>query len=61
MCHQMVYALGVGVGGSMGGMVTRARLRYTEDYLTPNICGLIKPAAMEKLMPFPFKIHTVAS
>ena len=40
-------------------MVTRAGLRYT-DYLTPGICSLIKPAAMEKLMSsFRAKIHTV--
>ena len=28
-------------------MVIRVRLRYTRDYLTPGICSLIKPAAME--------------
>ena len=36
-------------------MVTRARLRYTRDYLMPGICSLIKPGAMEILMPFPTK------
>ena len=40
-------------------MVTHAGLRYTRDYLTPGICNLIKPAAMEKLMSFGAKIHTV--
>ena len=40
-------------------MVTRAGLRYTRDYLTPGICRLIKPAAMEKMMSFRAKIHTV--
>ena len=40
-------------------MVTRAGLRYTRDYLTSGICSLIKPAAMEKLMSFRAKIHTV--
>ena len=34
-------------------MVTRAGLRYTRDSLTPGICSLIKPAAMEKLISFP--------
>ena len=32
--------------------MTRAGLRYTRDYLTPGICSLIKPAAMEKLISF---------
>ena len=40
-------------------MVTRVRLRYARDYLTELICSLIKPAAVEKLMSFPAKIHTV--
>ena len=40
-------------------MVTRTGLRYTRDYLTPGICSLIKPAAMEKLISFRAKIHTV--
>ena len=40
-------------------MVTRAGLRYTRDYLTTVICSLIKPAAMEKIMSFRTKIHTV--
>ena len=31
-------------------MVTRARPRYTRDFLTQGICSLIKPAAMVKLM-----------
>ena len=39
------------------GMVTRARLRYTRDYLTPGRCSLIKPDG--KLIPFPAKIHRV--
>ena len=43
----------------MESTVTRTRLRYTRYYLTPSICSLIKPAAMEKFMPFPAKIHTV--
>ena len=43
----------------IGSMVTRARLRYTWDYLTPVICSITKSAAMEKLMPFPAKIHKV--
>ena len=29
-------------------MVTRTGLRYTRDYLTPGICSLFKPAALEK-------------
>ena len=40
-------------------MVTRTRLRYTGGYLTPGICSLMKPAAVEKLMPFSAKINTV--
>ena len=40
-------------------MVKRAGLCYTRDYLTAGICSLIKPAAMEKLMLFHAKIHTV--
>ena len=32
-----------------GSMVTHTRLRYTRDYLTPGICSLIKPAAIEKI------------
>ena len=40
-------------------VVTHAGLRYTRDYLTPGICSLIKPAAMEKAMSFRAKIHTV--
>ena len=39
-------------------MVTCACLHYTRDYLTQGICHLIKPIAMEKLMPFPTQIHT---
>ena len=31
-------------------MVTRARPSYTQDFLTPGICSLIKSAAMVKLM-----------
>ena len=30
-------------------MVTRAGFRYTRDYLTPDLCSLIKPAAMDKI------------
>ena len=33
-------------------MVTRADLRYTRDYLTPGICSLIKPTAMENWCHF---------
>ena len=40
-------------------MVTRVRLRYTRDYLTPGICSLIKPGAMENFIPFPANIQTV--
>ena len=29
-------------------VVTRAGLRYTRDCLTPEICSLIKPAAIKK-------------
>ena len=36
----MVQAIGI------ESMVTRARLRYTRDYLTLGICDLIKPAVM---------------
>ena len=43
----------------MESMVKCARLRYTGGNLTPDICSLIKPAAIEKLMPFPTKIHAV--
>ena len=43
----------------MESMVTRACLRYTQDFLTPGIYSLIKPAARDKLMPFPTKIDTV--
>ena len=32
-------------------MVTRVCLCYMQDYLTPGICSLIKPTALEKLMP----------
>ena len=32
------------------GTVSSARLRNTQDYLTPAICRLNKPAAMEHLM-----------
>ena len=42
-------------------MVSLAHLRYTRDYLTPGICGLIKPVAMEQHMSFPDKIHQVMS
>ena len=43
----------------MESMVTRARLRYTRDYLPPGICSLIKPAAMAKLISFPVKTIAV--
>ena len=33
-------------------MVTRAGLRSTRDYLTPGICSLIKPVAMENWCHF---------
>ena len=42
----------------MEGTVSCAHLGYTQDYLTPGICSLIEPNAMEKLMSFPTKIHT---
>ena len=45
-------------GVSMDSMVLRAYLRHKRDYLTPGICNIIKPTAMEKLMPFPAEIHT---
>ena len=38
--------------------MTRAGLRYTRGYLTPGICSLIKPTAMERLMSFAPKIHS---
>ena len=43
----------------MESMVTRARLRYTRDYLTSGICSLINPIATETLMLFTTKIHAV--
>ena len=43
----------------MESNVTRARLNYTGDYLTPGKCSLIKPVAMDILMPFPATIHTL--
>ena len=43
----------------MESMPTRARLRYTRNYLTPGISSPIEPAAMEKMMSFPTQIHTV--
>ena len=39
-------------------MVTFARLRYTEVYLMPGVCSLIRTAAIENSMPFPTKIHS---
>ena len=36
-------------------LVTRASLRYTQDYLTPGICSIIKPAAMGHWYHFPLK------
>ena len=48
-----------GASDWFGSIVTPARLGYTRDYLTSGICRLIKPHAMEKLMPFLAKIHTV--
>ena len=50
--HKQVPVIGVEI------MVTRAGLRYTQDYLTPGTCIIIKPAAMEKLMSFRTKIHS---
>ena len=45
---------------SIESMVARARcLRYKRDYMTPGKYSVIKPTAMEKLMQFPAKIHTV--
>ena len=32
---------------------------YTRHNLAPGICSLIKPAAVEKSMPFPATIHTI--
>ena len=43
----------------MGSKVTRAHLLYKRDYSTQGICKMIKAAAMEKMMPFPSKIHTL--
>ena len=36
----------------------RCMLRYTRDYLTPDICSLIKPAAAEKTMSFLAEIYS---
>ena len=44
---------------SMESMVTRAPLRYTQDFLPLGICNLIKPASMAKLISFPTKIISV--
>ena len=41
------------------GMVTRDRIRYKRDYLTPGMCSLNKCAVFFLIMPFPAKIHTV--
>ena len=41
----------------MASMVTSARVRCTQDYLTTNIFRIIKPAAMEKFMSFTSKIN----
>ena len=35
---------------TIDSMVTRACPSYTQDFSTPGICSLIKPAAMVKLM-----------
>ena len=43
---------------SVIGIESMARLLYTQDYSTPGICSLIKPAAMENLMLFRVKIQT---
>ena len=43
----------------MENMMTRACLRYTRDYLTPDMYSLIKPADMDNLMPYPAQIYTV--
>ena len=42
----------------MEGKVSRACLLYIRKYLSPGIRNLDKPAAMDKLMPFPDKINT---
>ena len=39
----------------MDGMMTRALLRYTQGYLPPGICSLIKPAAVATWFHFPPK------
>ena len=38
-------------------MVTCTCFCYTRDYLTPGICGLIKPVSIERSMSFPEKMH----
>ena len=43
----------------IGSMVTCAHLLYTRDYLMAGIRSIIKPDAMENLMPFSAQIHTV--
>ena len=43
----------------MEGMVTPACLHHTRNYITPDICSLIKPTAMEKIMSFPTKMHAL--
>ena len=37
----------------------RAHLRYTWEYLTSGICSLIKPAAVENIIPFRANIQTI--
>ena len=44
---------------SIEAKVMWAYLCYTQDYLMPDIGYLIQPAAMEKNMSFPAKIHRV--
>ena len=50
-CYQQDSAFG------MESMVTHGRLHNTWPYLTPGICSLIKPDALEKFMPFPTQNH----
>ena len=41
----------------MDSMERRPNLRYTQDYFTPGVCCLIKPAAFAKLESFHAQIH----
>ena len=40
-------------------LVTRSRLRYTQEYLTSGICSLIKPAAMKNAIPAKILSHVL--